>query len=108
MVVRVRPKQIADPYSNGQVPAGWDKATETEIPGGWIAQSSTNRLVTATRAQLVESRSLYCDPSFDIAETDRIRDGGVTYEIDGLTAADTNPWTGWQPVREVPLSRVVG
>ena len=34
---------------------------------------------------------------------------GAIYTIDGIPpAADTNPWTGWTPPREIPLTRYVG
>ncbi|MDR2294689.1 MAG: hypothetical protein LBE05_05745 [Microbacterium sp.] len=107
-VHRLRPASKVDPYSKKPIPADWATAVETEIPGAFVASSSTSRNVTASRTQIVTEKSLYCDPSFDVQPTDRIRAGGVVYTIDGIASADTNPFTGWQPIREVLLTRFTG
>ena len=79
------------------------------IPGAFIAQTSTSLLKTATRDQAAESKSLFCEGSVDVQKGDRIRDGDIVYTIDGIPpAADTNPFTGWTPPREIPLTRTVG
>lgn len=111
-VYRLRAKSIEDPYSKKQVKADWGDPEVLPIDGAFIAQTSTSMLTNASREQAVESKSLFCDGSFDIQKGDRIRDGepgGPIYSIDGIPpAADTNPFTGWTPPREIPLTRAVG
>lgn len=108
-VVRLRARPILDPYSQEVVGADWDDPLELPIPGAFVAQTSTSMLSTATREQALESKSLFCEGSVDVRKGDRIRDGDYTYTIDGIPpAADANPWTGWTPPREIPLTRYVG
>ncbi|MDN3309564.1 hypothetical protein QWJ90_01330 [Microbacterium oryzae] len=107
-VYRLRPRMIDDPYSDEQTPGGWDEPDELPIDGAFIAQSSTSRVGTATRTQAIEAKSLYCDPAADVQPGDRIRADGEVFTVDGFPAADTNPFTGWQPVMEVPLTRALG
>jgi hypothetical protein len=99
------------------------------IDGAFIAQTSTAMLRTATREQALESKSLFDPVEADIRKGDRIFEGtfepplppkavivpegtllqGHVYTIDGIPpAADSNPWTGWTPPREIPLTRYVG
>lgn len=111
-VVRLRAKPILDPYSNKQVSEDWSDPDELPIPGSFIAQSSTSLLATATREQAAESKSLFCEGAVDVRKGDRVRDGApgaAVYDINGIPpAADTNPFTGWTPPREIPLTRWVG
>lgn len=108
-VVRLRRKEIADPYS-GQLTLGdWSDPTEVTLDGAFVASSSTTSQSEAGRTELLEEKSLYLDnPGADVQAQDRIRAGGVVYLIDGMPSADTNPWTGWQPLREIPLRRDTG
>lgn len=126
---RMRAGLVTDPYSGGQVPGDWTKPTPLELPGSFVAHTSTSLLGDATRSQAVEAKSLYCDGAFDIQKGDRIFAGtftpalaagatsippgttftGEVYTIDGIPpAADTNPWTNWTPPREISLTRYVG
>lgn len=111
-VYRLRAGMVRDPYSDEETRSDWDNPEEPlEIPGAFIAQTSTTLLATATREQAAESKSLFCEGTFDVQKGDRIREGetGPVYQIDGIPpAADSNPWTGWTPPREIPLTRYVG
>lgn len=107
-VYRQRAKLITDPYSKKQVHGDWSDPDEIAIPRAFVAQSSTSMLGNASRSQALEAKSLYCAPDADIRKGDRIRDGDEIYTVDGIPAADTNPFTGRTPVREVPLTRSVG
>lgn len=107
-VVRVRRREVPDPYSGDVALGDWDSAGEVTIPGAYVSQSSSARSQTATRTQVLESKSLFCPPGADVTAADRIRVGAAVYEVDGVPAADVNPFTGWQPVQEIPLERVVG
>ena len=128
-VWRLRGGMVEDEYSGDMVPGDWANPTILALPKSFIAQTSTALLATATRDQASESKSLFCDGAFDVQKGDRVFDGtftpplpanatsipsgtvfvGATYKIDGIPpAADTNPFTGWTPPREIPLTRAVG
>ena len=108
-VFRLRAAPIENPYNPGEeIDGDWDEPDELEIEGAFVAQTSTSLLTNATREQASESKSLYCDGSFDIKKGDRILSGDLVYTIDGVPpTADTNPFTGWTPPREIPLTRFV-
>lgn len=105
-VDRLRRKQKIDPYSQQATIGDWSDPDVLTLHGAFVAQSSTARTNDATRTEILESKSLFCSPAADVTEYDRIRAGGAVYTIDGIPAADPNPWTGWQPVLEIPLTRV--
>lgn len=108
-VVRLRRKETEDPYSGTVTLGDWDDPDELPLEGGYVAASSTSARSDASRRELLEEKSLYLDdPHADVQAQDRIRAQGIIYMIDGMPSADVNPWTGWQPVREIPLRRVVG
>jgi hypothetical protein len=111
-VFRLRAKGASDAYSGKTVRGDWTDPDVLVLPGAFVAATSTSLLGDATREQASEAKSLYCDGSFDIQKGDRIRDGGEgapVYRIDGIPpSADRNPWTGWTPPREIPLTRYVG
>lgn len=109
---RLRAELIEDPYSDEMVPGDWSNPDELEIPGAFIAQTSTSMIGGVTREQALESKSLFCDGGLDIRKGDRIRngpEGAEIYTIAGIPPeADVNPFTGWSPQREIPLVRGVG
>lgn len=109
-VYRLRAGLKMDAYAKVETHSDWtNPEAEVPIPGAFIAQTSTSMLGTATREQAAESKSLFCDGDVDVAKGDRIRDGAAVYSIDGIPpAADANPFTGWTPPREIPLTRTVG
>jgi hypothetical protein len=108
-VQRDRRPMVQDPYNPaGLVQGSWDDAESVTIPGAWVASSSSAGTADATRTQVLESKSLYCAPDDDVQVGDRIRAAGGTYYVNALPEADVNPFTDWQPVREVPLDRSLG
>ncbi|WP_030147683.1 hypothetical protein [Mycetocola saprophilus] len=111
-VYRLRPGPLEDPYSGEVILGDWDNPDILQIPGAFVAQTSTSMLAGASREQALESKSLFCAANVDVQKGDRIRAGGddePIYSIDGIPpAADVNPWTGWAPAREIPLTRAVG
>lgn len=111
-VVRLRAKGVVNEYSRKIVAGDWTDPDELPIEGAFVAQTSTTLLRTETRDQAAESKSLFCSGDADVRKGDRIRvggPGGPTYTIDGIPpAADSNPFTGWTPPREIPLTRYVG
>lgn len=114
-VWRHRRKQTPDPdpYRPGKTTTGdWDDPDVLPLPGAFIASASTSAISDATRSQIVDQKSLYLtDVTLDVLPGDRV--GGQTpaeavFAINGSPQADTNPWTGWQPVKEIPLEEVKG
>lgn len=122
-VVRERRQQVLDPYDPGAlVPGSWEDPLDyLEVEQAFVASSSSTAPVDATRSQILTEKSLYCtEPSVDVRPGDRIRRGGVRDEDTGTwsggevlyvnvrPAADTNPFSGWQPVIEIPLDMTEG
>lgn len=111
-IYRLRAGLVEDEDAGEQVRGDWANPEELKIEGAFIAQSSTSLLGDATREQALEAKSLFCEGSIDIQKGDRIRDGAdgaPLYTIDGIPpTADTNPFTGWTPPREIPLTRSEG
>lgn len=109
-VYRDRPAQVPDPYRPGRtVPdTDWSTASTLLIPGAWVASSSSIAQADATRSQVLVSKSLYCAPDSDVKVGDRIRTADAEYFVNEMPEADINPFTGWQPVREVPLDSSLG
>lgn len=117
-VVRERRQPVTDPYNpSSQVPGSWgDPLAYLVLEQAFVASSSSTAPVDATRSQILTEKSLYLtDPSADVQPGDRIRRGGTLDVVSGVwsggtvlyvnvrPAADTNPFTGWQPVVEIPL-----
>lgn len=108
-VYRDRRPQVTDPYNPARTePGSWANAVTITIDGAYVGPASSTAVADPTRNQLQVDRSLYCDPSADVQVGDRIRAGSETFEVRELPDAPTNPWTGWRPLLEVPLERVVG
>lgn len=128
-VFRLRATTMTDPYADRPVEGDWSAPEVLPLPAAFVAQSSSSSLTNATREQALESKSLYCEGALDVQKGDRVFDGvfepplpkdattvpagtrmaGATYSIDGIPpAADPNPFTGWTPPREIPLTRAVG
>lgn len=110
-VVRERRKPVVDPYDPGAtVPGSWDDPTDDlPLEGVFIGSSSSTAPLDATRQQILTTKSLYCtDPSVDVQPGDRVRRGTELYYIHTRPEADTNPFTGWQPVVEIPLEMPEG
>ncbi|WP_431863020.1 hypothetical protein [Microbacterium algeriense] len=122
-VVRERRQPVTDPYNPAaQVPGSWeDPLAYLELKEAFVASSSSTAPVDATRSQILTEKSLYCtEPSVDVHPGDRIRRGGILDEDTGTwwggevlyvnvrPAADTNPFSGWQPVVEIPLDMTEG
>ena len=117
-VFRDRRALALDEYSGEQTRSGdWDPSLTIALEGAWVASSSSSATSDASRSQVLTAKSLYLtDPAADVQPLDRIRDGGTAEDLDSGThyavevvpEADTNPFTGWQPVKEVPLENVRG
>jgi len=116
-IPRDRRAQTTDPYNPSRsVDSDWDPDLTVAIENAYIGPSSASAQVDPTRSQEIIQKSLYCDPSADVRKGDRVRDGGTVddlssgtaYMVDETPDAARNPFTGWQPLQEIPLKRVEG
>lgn len=110
-VVRERRKPVTDPYDPGAtVPGSWGDPLDTlTLDDVFVASSSSVAPVDATRSQVLTDKSLYCsDPEVDVRVGDRIRRGAEVFYVNARPEADQNPFTGWQPVVEIPLDMSEG
>lgn len=107
-VTRLRAKKATDPYSERDIGRDWSDPERATMAGVWVSASSSTPGSDATRQQVTTSKSLYGTPGLDIRVGDRIDTGADVYQVVAVPAADTNPFTGWQPVQEVPLELVEG
>ena len=101
----IRPRLVPDTY--GDPREEWDGAVETDLPGAQLqAQSTTERASDGT-TRVVSTATLYVPGAPDIASTDRVRVGSVTYRVAGAPLVHTgrmSPLT----YTAVPLVRVTG
>lgn len=106
-VVRQRRRRVPDPYNPDRTTtAPWEDDPDTlPIADAFVSTSSSSAGFDAARGLVVTTRSLYCsDPTVDVQRGDRIvHPGGIGY-VRTIPAADVNPFTGWQPVKEIVLA----
>lgn len=108
-VERLRRPRIPDAYNPAAtVPGDWADASTEAIEGAYVAATSSTSTTDPVRSQVVTLKSLYCSPTADVRPGDRIVSGSHTYEVDAVPEADVNPFTGWQPVQEIPLREALG
>lgn len=109
-VYRDRRPMVPDQYNPDRtVPGAWSDADTIELEDAFIASSSSAAAQDATRSQVLQSKSLYLtDPTADVATGDRIRAGSAAFYVNEIPEADVNPFTGWQPAKEIPLDRTLG
>ncbi len=110
-VIRSRRTRIDSPLSADGTKLGeWtDPLDVTEIHGCWVDQSSSNATSTADRITIMTSLSLYGPPTADVRAGDRIETAdGQSYDVKVRPASSRNPWTGWSPLIEIPLTLVEG
>lgn len=96
----------------------WDPEQSIELPNAFIGPSTGIAPVDATRSQILTTESLFLgDTTADVIPKDRIRVGGTLADLDtgrviGYVEvrpdAPANPFTGWQPVVEIPLNLAEG
>ena len=108
-VERLRAGLSTDPYSGQETRSDWDHPEPPlTISEAFVASSSSSPVDGELRQEVLTTKSLYCDPAADVQAGDRIVSGSHTYTVTALPEADTNPFTGWQPVQEIPLEEVIG
>lgn len=84
--------------------------TTIQLEGVYVSNSSQTAVPDAVRLQLIEYLSLYSrDPAVDVQPGDRIRTGsGRELYCATRPLGDVNPFTGWSPGVEIPLTTTVG
>jgi hypothetical protein len=111
-VVRERQQMVASPANPARlIPAGWDvlPLDVLTIAGASVASSSSALQASASRSQILTEKSLFVtDVSVDVLPGDRVRYGSSVGYVRAMPEADVNPFTGWQPVKEIPLEEVDG
>lgn len=118
-VFRDRRPLGADPYSPAKQRrvSDWDPELTIELPGAYLDPASSSAIANGTRAEILTSATLFLtNAAADVVSGDQIRVGGtkedlasgVAYQVEARPAAPTNPFTGWQPVIEIPLTLVEG
>lgn len=109
-VYRDRRPQIPNPVRPGDTIAGdWAEATTVTILRAFVGPPSTASRQDATRTASTATAALYVtDPIADIQIGDRIRCAAGTFYVNELPSALVNPFTGWQPAKEIPLDTTLG
>lgn len=121
-VVRERRKPKPSPYNPQRtIPGAWEDELDTlELESVFVGSTSSSALPDATREERQTSKSLYCtNTAVDVRAGDRIRRGGTKddsgawsggefFYVLARPEADTNPFTGWSPVVEIPMSMTEG
>lgn len=109
-VHRDRRKSIPDPYNPANPkPGPWSDADTIDLADAFVASSSSNASSDAIRSQVLSTKSLYVtDPYVDVQVGDRIRVGSSIFYVNEIPESDVNPFTGWQPVKEIPLDHTLG
>lgn len=106
--IRLRARKTSDPYTPSATVDDWTKPAD-EIPVyGALSSASSRRTPDANREPTTSGAYLtVTDPYCDILIGDRIRtepDDGRLWDVTGFPSNDINPFTGWQPTREIQLT----
>lgn len=107
-VQRLRAGLKIDPYSHRETRSDWAHPEPLVIEDAFVASASSIANPGELRQQVQTAKALYCEPGADVQAGDRIVSGAHTYKVTALPEADQNPFTGWQPVQEIPLEEVLG
>jgi len=111
-VVRERRMGQPNPYNPDEIVfRTWGHPLDIlSLHSVFIASSSSAMIPDENRSQVHTAKSLYAtDPSIDVQVGDRIRRGTEPpYYVISRPEVDTNPFTGWCPVVEIPLSMIEG
>lgn len=91
-----------DPYGD---PIG-DVETRTDIAGCAVAPRQAGEQIGQGRIAATSGLTLYVPPGADILPSDRFEVRGTVWEVEGEPAVWRSPFTGWEPGREVVLTRV--
>ncbi|MEV4670975.1 hypothetical protein AB0K34_04910 [Actinomadura sp. NPDC049382] len=102
-VVRIRVTPGGrDPYGD---PIG-DVETRTDVTGCAVAPRQAGEQIGQGRIAATSGVTIYVPPDTDVLPSDRFEVRGAVWEVDGEPAVWRSPFTGWEPGREVQLTRV--
>ena len=109
-VVRERRRELPNP-ANPDRPrlADWSDNPDRIDVDGFVSSVSSSSPLDPARSQVDTTLALYAtDPFADVLPGDRIIYAtGIGY-VRTMPAADRNPWTGWQPYKEIRLYETEG
>lgn len=111
-VIRQRRQRVTDPHDPEHTIAGaWDDAPdEITLEGAYLSTAGSTDTSSATRTQAITTATLFCQPGADVRTGDRVLSiaGGGWWYVNARPESDTNPFTGWQPVMQIPLELTEG
>ena len=109
-VYRDRRTSVDNPHNPARPKTGsWRDELDTITLDGYVASSTSTSRSTATRSEILTAKSLFLtDPNADVQPGDRIRAENYVGYVEARPEADTNPFTGWQPYVEIPLTQSEG
>lgn len=102
-ITRIRAALVTDEYGTPTAERDWASATETAI-NGCSVQPVPGKEYALGREAIVTRWRLFAPGGTDLLATDRVRYGGLIYEVDG----DVVTFTEGSPHVEAVLTRVVG
>ena len=77
-----------------------------DIPGCGVAPRQAGEQIGQGRIAVTSGLTLYVPPGADVLPSDRFEVRGAVWEVTGEPAVWRSPFTGWEPGREVELTRV--
>ena len=83
-----------------------DAETRTEVTGCAVAPRQAGEQIGQGRIAVTSGLTLYVPPGADVLPSDRFEVRGAVWEVEGEPAVWRSPFTGWEPGREVELTRV--
>lgn len=109
-VYRDRRPQVPDQYNPDRtVPGDWANAESVELTGAFLDFQSSSLNADGARGRTDTRYTLYLsNPDADVRQGDRIRSGDLTLYVNDMPHSPRNPFTGWRPVREIPLDHTSG
>ena len=109
-VTRLRAPLVSDPYSQQVTRRDWTSAAELAIDNLAVDPGTSSETSTVNRDQITTTPTLLWsgDNPPDIVASDRVRLGGVTWEVVGNRSDYRHPMTGWAAGSTWPLRRVEG
>lgn len=79
---------------------------DLDIPGCGVAPRQAGEQIGQGRIAVTSGLTLYVPPGADVLPSDRFEVRGAVWEVEGEPAVWRSPFTGWEPGREVQLTRV--
>ena len=107
-ITRLRAPFIVDPYSGLPTTRDWANAAGLPMDGFGLDPGGSYVTGTVNRTTITTTPTLYGPYAADVAQSDRVRVRGVTWDITGNRSDWANPRTGSTPGSVWPLKKVEG